>query len=125
MLARYKIYRGKRPTNEPLPSGIRQDVRKHTKHCLRPSEEGVAQYLAEPTLTTWKTFATQYVHELEARYEQDTTPFDYLADLANTNDVYIGCSCPTTKNPDFNRCHTVIALQFMKKRYATLEVEFP
>jgi hypothetical protein len=125
MLARYKIYRGKRPGNEPLPSGIRQDIRKHTRHCLRPEEEVVAEYLAEPTLATWKKFATEYVRNLEHRFEQDSAPFDHLADLAIENDVYIGCSCPTVKNPDVSHCHTVLALQFMNKRYSVLEVEFP
>ena len=122
MLSRYKIYRGKRPNHDSLPDGIRQDTRKHTRHCLRPSKESVAEYLADPRLTTWKKFATQYGRDLEERFEQDPKPFDRLAELATENGVSIGCSCPTTKNPDVNHCHTVIALQFMKKRYAKLDV---
>ena len=125
MLARYKIYRGKRPADELLPDGIRQDTRKHTKHCLRPSEEIVVEYLTKPTSNAWEKFAAKYLQNLEERYEENPTPFDDLADLAIDNDVYIGCSCPTTKNPDVNHCHTVLALQFMKKRYPELAVEFP
>lgn len=125
MLARYKIYRGKRPVDVPLPGGIRQDTRKHTKHCLRPSEEIVTQYLAEPSPTAWKKFSAQYVRDLDERYEQDPTPFDHLADLASENDVYIGCSCPTAKNPDVKHCHTMLALKFMKEHYPAVEVEFP
>jgi hypothetical protein len=44
MLARYTIYRGKRPSVEPFPNGIRKDTRKHTKHCLRPSERMVNEW---------------------------------------------------------------------------------
>jgi hypothetical protein len=47
------------------------------------------------------------------------------ADLANNNDVYLGCSCPTKRNPDVNRCHTVLALRFMKRKYPGLKVEIP
>ena len=49
MLARYKMYRGNRPPEDPLPAGIRQDTRKHTRHCLRPTEQLVAKFLAAPT----------------------------------------------------------------------------
>jgi len=56
MLARYKIHRGRRPADQPLPSGIRQDTRKHTRHCLRPTPEIVAVYLADPTLAAWQKF---------------------------------------------------------------------
>jgi len=62
---------------------------------------------------------------LEERWEADPTPFNDLAGLAIGEDVYIGCSCPTTKNPEVNHCHTVLALKFMKERYPALEVEFP
>ena len=49
MLARYKIYRGKRPVGVHPPDGIRQDTRKHTRHCLRPCAEIVSEYLANPS----------------------------------------------------------------------------
>ncbi len=125
MLGRYKIYRGSRPTDEPLPDGIRQDTRKHTKHCLRPSEGMVTEYLARPTPDAWKNFAAEYQRVLEDRYEQNPTPFDNLAELAVHHDVHLGCSCPTTRNPDVNQCHTVLALRFMKERYPKIVVEFP
>ena len=125
MLARYKIHRGKRPANEPLPAGIRQDTRKHTRHCLRPTPEIVTAYLAEPTLEAWAKFKTEYQKVLAARYAEDSTPFDQLATLAADNDVYIGCSCPTQKNPNLNHCHTVLALEFMRDQYPELVVRFP
>lgn len=125
MLARYKIYRGKRPAYEPLPDGIRQDTRKHTRHPLRPSEEIVNAFLAAPSAKAWQEFESEYAQILKQRVENDRAPFDKLADLATDNDVYLGCSCPTTKNPDVNHCHTVLALRFMKKQYPKLKVMFP
>ena len=125
MLARYKIYRGKPPADASVPVGVRQDTRKHTRHCLRPREEMVLQYLANPSAEAWARFETSYLREIQRRWEADPTPFDELAELAAAKDVYLGCSCPTSKNPDVNRCHTVLALKFMKARYPALEVEFP
>ncbi len=125
MLARYKIHRGKRPANEPLPDGIRQDSRKHTRHCLRPTPEMVIAYLAEPTTAAWKKFKAEYQRLLVARFEEDRAPFDQLAALAAANDVFIGCSCPTAKNADLSCCHTVLALRFMKQRYPNLTVVYP
>jgi hypothetical protein len=125
MLARYKIYRGKPPVDAQLPVGIRQDTRKHTRHCLRPPEEIVAEYLANPTSRSWKKFASEYLRNLDIRYSTDATPFDSLANLATAENVYIGCSCPTAKNPEVNHCHTVLALKFMKEHYPALKVEFP
>ena len=40
-------------------------------------------------------------------------------------DVLLGCSCPTKKQPDVNRRHTVQALAFMVERYPDLDVRFP
>ena len=125
MLARYKMYRGRLPADVTLPEGVRQDTRKHTKHCLRPPDRIVAAYLAEPTLKSWKKFRLEYLRILEGRYESDRAPFDKLAELAATESVYLGCSCPTGKNPDVNQRHTVPALEFMKEHYPTLEVQFP
>ena len=125
MLERYKIYRGKPPADAQRPEGIRQDTRKHTRHCLRPSSEIVLEYLANPSTAAWKKLESSYLRNLEQRWKADRAPFDDLADMAAGKNVYIGCSCPTAKNPDVNRCHTVLALKFMKKRYPALEVEFP
>jgi hypothetical protein len=125
MLARYKIYRGKRAADAKLPAGIRQDTRKHTRHCLRPTAEMVSAYLANPSTEAWKKFESSYLGTLEQRWAADPTPFDDLADLATGQNVYIGCSCPTAKNPEVNHCHTVLALKFMQERYPALEVEFP
>ncbi|MBP87340.1 MAG: hypothetical protein CMJ64_11565 [Planctomycetaceae bacterium] len=94
MLTRYKIYRGKRPVDEPLLGGIRQDTRKHTKHCLRSCVEIVKQYLAEPDPTAWKEFSALYVRDLEERYEQDPAPFHDLADLARETTSTSGALVP-------------------------------
>lgn len=125
MLARYKIYRGKPPADAQRPEGIRQDTRKHTKHCLRPPTEIVLDYLANPSAKAWKKFESSYLRSLKERWKADPMPFDDLANLATTEDVYLGCSCPTAKNPDVNHCHTALALKFMDERYAALKVEFP
>jgi len=125
MLARYKIYRGKRPPSDPRPAGVRQDTRWRTKHPLRPGREIVAEYLACPTDETWQGYSTKYVALLEERFRQDPAPFDRLAALAMKTEVFLGCSCPTKINPTVDRCHTVLALQFMKEKYPRLEVSFP
>ena len=124
MLARYTMYRGKRPASDPLPDGIRQDTRKHTRHCLRPTREMVVRYLAEPASYPWREFKRDYLRLLRERYV-DARPFDELAELAAETDVYIGCSCPTKKNPDVSHCHTVLALGFMREHYPGLPVRFP
>jgi len=125
MLARYKIYRGKRPSDDPAPDGVRKDTRKHTHHCLRPSADIVAAYLAAPGPQAWDKFASQYVQILEERFAKSRAPFDELAELATQTDVYLGCSCPTEKNPDVNHCHTVLALRFMQQHFRQLKVVFP
>lgn len=125
MLARYKIYRGKPPAGAMRPDGVRQDTRKHTRHCLRPPPEIVLTYLANPMPAEWRKFESSYLRSLQERYATDRTPFDDLAALARVNDVYLGCSCPTAKNPDVKNCHTVLALKFMQDRYPALEIKFP
>ena len=125
MLARYKMYRGSRPPEDPLPAGIRQDTRKHTRHCLRPTEQLVAEFLAAPTSAQWKSFQQRYNEILKERHSEDRAPFDILYQQAKECDVFIGCSCPTAKNPNVEHCHTVLALRFMKKRYPKLDVRFP
>ncbi len=125
MLARYKIYRGKRPADDPLPNGIRQDTRKHTSHCLRPPEAIVTAYLAAPSSAAWEKFAATYLRALEDRFANDSSPFDQLAEIAMREKVFLGCSCPTAKNPNVNHCHTVLALRFMREHYPKLDIVFP
>lgn len=125
MLTRYKIYRGKRPPSDPLPNGIRQDTRWRARHPLRPTEEMVTEYLAAPSEKAWRTLRTAYFGLLERRFREDRTRFDELARFAQEEDVFLGCSCPTKKNPRMDRCHTYLALQFMKRKYPRLCVELP
>jgi len=125
VLTRYKMYRGKRPPSDLLPSGIRQDTRWRTKHPLRPAEQIVTEYLATPSETAWCSFRTAYLALLEQRFREDRTEFDELVRLARDKDVFLGCSCPTRKNPRVDRCHTYLALQFIKRKYPTLRVELP
>jgi len=124
-LARYTIYRGKRPDGDPLPDGVRQDTRKHTRHVLRPPEKLVFRYLAAPGEAAWRAFERDYLAILEQRFAAEREAFDRLAAQAGAEDVFVGCNCPTKKNPDVNRCHTVIALRFMQRHYPALRVVFP
>jgi len=107
-----------------LPSGERQDTRKHTRHVLRPSAEIVGQYLANPTDGAWERFRRSYLELLEQRFREQRGPFDEIAALASEHDVNLGCNCPTKVNP-VDRCHTVLALKFMKEHYPALEIVFP
>ena len=125
MLARYKIYRGKRLPDDPLPEGVRQDTRWRTRHCLRPPQESVEKYLEHPGDDAWDEFWRDYLNVVESRYQSDKAPFDELADQAQESDLFLGCSCPTQKNPDVYRCHTVLALEFMKSKYPFLKTEMP
>ena len=123
MLTRYKMYRGKRPPDDPLPSGTRQDTRWRTKHPLRPSEAIVKEFLAAPREQDWSRFRTAYLDLLERRFIEDRALFDNLAGLAKATDVYLGCSCPTELNPRVDYCHTFLALQFMRRQHPALTVE--
>lgn len=126
MLARYKIYdRRPRPPSDPLPNGVLQSTRWRTKHILRPTEKMVNEYLASPDESAWRKYRKAYLHLLARRFREDREPFDRLADLAMTKDVFIGCSCRTKANPRVDRCHTFLALEFMKSMYPALQVEFP
>ena len=125
MLGRYRIVRGKRPPGEPLPDGVRQDTRKHTKHPLRPEPDAVARALDDPSAAAWKRFGKEYRALLAARWKADRCSFDELARLAREGDLWIGCNCPTTRNPDVRRCHTFLALEFLAERYPDLEVAWP
>lgn len=126
MLARYKIpYMRPIPEGSPeaAPSSVRIDTRKHTKHCLRPSEEAVEAF--QNGRIDWAEFTAQYIEMLEDRYAHDRGPFDALAERAMCESVFLGCSCPTKKNPDINHCHTVLALRFMREKYSELVVSLP
>jgi hypothetical protein len=85
----------------------------------------VTEYLADVSTTAWQEFRRNYLALLSMRFTQDRRPFDKLAELAGHNDVYIGCSCPTAKNPSVKHCHTTLALRFMKKQYPELKVLLP
>lgn len=123
MLARYTMERGK-PASA-LPAGVRQDTRKHTKHCLRPTAELVEAYLGNLTAENWTAFERDYLKLIEDRFRANRAPFDELAKAAVDADVYLGCSCPTRKNPDVRHCHTTLALRFMKRKYPKLRVVLP
>jgi hypothetical protein len=127
VLSRYTIYRGRQRPAEagPLPDGVRRDTRHRTRHILRPTKTIVEAYLADPTEAAWRKFKRDYLALLRERFREDRTRFDELAELAADKDVFLGCSCPTTKNAVPGRCHTYLALEFMKKKYATLEVVVP
>jgi hypothetical protein len=125
MLARYQIVRGKRDPHDPLPDGKRIDTRKHTRHFLRPESEQVSALLSDLNERTYREFSKAYNALLAARFKEDRAPFDALAEQAAHEDVYLGCSCPSSANPDVQRCHTVLALHFMKNRYPKLRVVLP
>lgn len=125
MLARYRIHRGKRPPDDPLPDGVRQDTRKHTRHPLRPTPEIVAAFLSDQSAEGWKRFKSAYNDVLVKRFKQDSSAFDDLAELATNENVYLGCSCPSRANPDVKHCHTYLALQFMRRHYPDLKVTLP
>ena len=125
MIGRYRMVRGRRPAGEPLPEGVRQDTRKHTGHVLRPDAAAVEALLADLSEDAWRSFAADYRALLEARAERAPEALDELARLAREGDLWLGCSCPTARNPDVRRCHTVLALEFMSRRYPDLEVRWP
>lgn len=125
MLGRYRIVRGKRAPDDPLPVGVRMDTRKHTNHVLRPDAAAVAALFAEFTAARWRAFAGDYEALLAARFAADRAPFDAIAAQARTGDVWLGCSCPSAQNPDVSRCHTVLALRFLAKRYRDVKIVLP
>jgi len=125
MLARYQMVRGERPANDPLPEGTRVDTRKHTRHFLRPEKDMVERVLKNATHAAWRDFKKDYLVLLQGRFDEDRVPFDELAESAKLGDVYLGCSCPSGANPDVQRCHTVLALRFMKRKYRSLRVVYP
>jgi hypothetical protein len=121
MLGRYSIVRGM-PASA-LPQGTRQDTRKHTRHVLRPTEALVEAYLGQlDDDEAFARFREAYLDVLETRWRESTTPFETLAREAERADVWLGCNCPTAKNPNVLRCHTTLALAFMKARFPELPV---
>ena len=82
-------------------------------------------FLAAPGEQAWSHFRTAYLDLLERRFIEDRAPFDNLAGLAKTTDIYLGCSCPTELNPRVDHCHTFLALQFMRRKYSSLSVRLP
>ena len=125
MLARYRIIRGKRPPDEPLPDGVRMDTRKHTHHVLAPNAQSVLRFLDDTNEAAYQRFASEYRALLAQRFEAERERFDAIAAAARSSDVYIGCNCPTQKNPDVQHCHTVLALRFMREKYRDLKVRLP
>lgn len=125
MLARYRIVRGARAPNDPLPDGVRQDTRKHTRHVLRPAPELVLLLLQDSSAQAFARFERGYLELLDQRFTTERDRFDELAALASRADVYLGCNCPTERQRDVQRCHTVLALGFMRVHYPGLSVRFP
>jgi hypothetical protein len=125
MIARYRIVRGRRPPEDPLPDGVRQDTRKHTRHVLRPEAAAVRRLLASPSEAAFRDFRASYLATIERRFASDRAPFDELAELGRQRDVYLGCNCPTRTQPDVARCHTVLALEFLAGHYPDLHVVRP
>lgn len=118
MLSRYKIPWYQRiPRGDPVLTGRRIDTRKHRNNIFSPSREMVVEYLHKPTDQTWENYGREYNLLLEQRFRTRRSEFDALAKLAMNTDVFLGCNCPTKKNPDAYRCHTVLALQFTKRKY--------
>ena len=122
MISRYRIVRGKRRAGDPLPEGYRQDTRKHTRHVLRPTYELASEFLRRPDDLGFAAFRKAYVELLERRFAEDRTRFDALAELARHKNVYLGCNCPTQKQPHVERCHTLLALRFLARQYPDLDV---
>jgi hypothetical protein len=125
MISRYRIVRGARPADDPLPDGLRQDTRKHTRHVLRPSAELVARFLQKPSDAGFAAFRAGYLRLLQERFRGERAAFDELREQARTSHVFLGCNCPTAKQPDVRRCHTYLALGFLAERYPDLEVQWP
>jgi hypothetical protein len=85
----------------------------------------VERFLNDPASYPWREFKRDYLQLLRDRYAADRRPFDELARLAGERDVFLGCSCPTRKNPNVMHCHTVLALEFMQRHYPRLKVSYP
>ena len=127
LLSRFKIYfwLTPRPDDDPMPDGLTPDIRAHRDHLLSPTREMVHAFLAEPTLEAWNALEKMYAEMLESRFVTRRDEFDELAFTAMMCDVFLGCSCPTKTNSDVRKCHTVLAIKFMKEKYPDLPIEIP
>ena len=94
-----------------------------TSHCLRPTAKIVNEYLKHVSEAAWSKYTKQYLPIVQARFEKDRRPFDKLAAMATARDVFLGCYCPTEKNPHPEHCHTYLALLFMKEKYPDLKID--
>ncbi|WP_437617947.1 hypothetical protein [Sorangium sp. So ce1151] len=124
MLARYQIVRGRRRDGDPLPEGKRYDTRKHTQHVLRPTREIVEEFLSDPSQAGFERFRAAYIAVLDERFAEQAGRFDALAQEARRGDVFLGCNCPTARQPDVRRCHTWLALEYFARKYPDLDVRF-
>ncbi|WP_437483747.1 hypothetical protein WME75_43380 [Sorangium sp. So ce1014] len=122
MLARYQIVRGRRQEGDPLPEGRRYDTRKHTQHILRPTQEIVEEFLSDPSQAGFKRFRAAYIAVLDERFAEQPGRFDALAQEARQGDVFLGCNCPTARQPDVRHCHTWLALEYFARKYPDLDV---
>ena len=97
----------------------------HTRHVLRPPKAAVNRFLEDPNDAAWHRLAKEYRALLKERFKEDRPAFDAIAQLAREDDVYLGCSCPTKKNPNVKHCHTWLALEFFRDHYRDLEARLP
>ncbi|MGK3995825.1 hypothetical protein [Sorangium sp. So ce1024] len=123
MLARYQIVRGRRRDDDPLPEGKRYDTRKHTQHILRPTPEMVEEFLSDTSQAGFERFRSAYFATLDERFAEEPERFDALAEEARRGDVFLGCNCPTARQPDVRHCHTWLALEYFARKYPDLDVK--
>jgi hypothetical protein len=81
--------------------------------------------LQDSSAQVCERFKRGYLDLREQRFAMERARFDELAALAGRADVYLGCNCPTGRQRDVQRCHTVLALGFMRVHYPALLVRFP
>ena len=94
-------------------------------HFLRP---WWLLLIAAAVAISWlwrRRFAADYRRLLAARRRERPEAFDALARAAREGDLWLGCNCPTARNPDVRRCHTFLALAFLSTAYPDLEVAWP
>lgn len=91
---------------------------------LAPPTELVKAFLRD-TGSGWSRFREGYLATLEERFASDRSHFEALAERARVQDVFLGCNCPTRKQPRVDHCHTVLALQFMAQKYPDLDIVLP
>ncbi len=89
---------------------------------LRPDADAVEAFLARPDAEAFGVFRVRYEATVARRFAEDRTPFDALAALAREGEVFLGCACPTKRQAHPERCHTALALAFMKTHYPDLRI---